>query len=474
MKTSFIRKQIRYTAAVLLLATGLLTGCSKEKVDYHPDTQQEGKKETMTDLESLKKANKWTESWNVQKSDGSDWKIAIDAVIRVPDRSRMSVIEVRHQEFDEAFKEQVCKALFGEEVYSYEIKDLPLKDLQAMLEESQKQLERAEGSLRDGNNDYWREQKEIYENEIAQIQESIKSAGNEYKPAADYTGNYYLGYSGDAVYILSFETGNYENIIKYFPQNYKDIAPQEMAGMEAVEWEEDAFPTVGTVNDCSITSDEAKERSDRLLETMGILSMDADETAVLCWTGMDNPDADNHTYGVDWIEGVDGYVFHYGFIADGTNVRSFGNELCYAELLGARGDDFLSMNTNAQIAVKEDAVVFASVTNPLYTTKITENVSLLSFETIQNIIRGKLTNDLERLKLANYDGEEPADRTYHFDRMDLIYLRLKDHSSENCYSFVPVWRLSRTYTDYNGLCYENAIFINAIDGTWIDYEELFS
>jgi hypothetical protein len=121
------------------------------------------------------------------------------------------------------------------------------------------------------------------------------------------------------------------------------------------------------------------------------------------------------------------------------------------------------LDTQIQISVTDDGVIEAYIDNPIEIISTTDNVQLLPLEQIEKILKEELTEDLDQFQLQ--PGRQ--ENTYYFNKMELIYLRVKNPEKEEEYSYVPAWRLCRNYTVSGSMDIRNAVFINAMDGSII-------
>lgn len=90
---------------------------------------------------------------------------------------------------------------------------------------------------------------------------------------------------------------------------------------------------------------------------------------------------------------------------------------------------------------------------------VTENVTLMSLDEVKKIIRHELETDIEQFHFM--DRKE-----YFFTDLQLDYVRIRNTSGEDTYSFIPAWRLS-TNGDMN-----YALF-NGMDGSVIDLATMY-
>ena len=86
-------------------------------------------------------------------------------------------------------------------------------------------------------------------------------------------------------------------------------------------------------------------------------------------------------------------------------------------------------------------------------------------------MRGQVSGKYEEFRFKPRKTERSTyinfDYILLFQRLELIYFRIKDKENEGCYSYIPAWRLSggNDYPQY----FENPLLINAIDGSVIDF-----
>ena len=74
----------------------------------------------------------------------------------------------------------------------------------------------------------------------------------------------------------------------------------------------------------------------------------------------------------------------------------------------------------------------------------------------EQIIKAEITENPDKYDIASS-----------FNKLQLSYLKIRSDSEQGKYSYVPAWALSRL-VDYSNE--QNAIFVNAIDGTIINLE----
>lgn len=80
-----------YAIASIALSVGLLSGCSRQPVQYVED-QNASEAENNT-LENFVKADKWMEFLQITDVDGNEVMVKINARVNVPDVEEMSVVK---------------------------------------------------------------------------------------------------------------------------------------------------------------------------------------------------------------------------------------------------------------------------------------------------------------------------------------------------------------------------------------------
>lgn len=470
-----MKKKFLKIGIVIYSIAGLLCGCNEKELDYNLAKDTMGDKNivgTTFNLAQFADAERWTEDMKTTLDNGTSVNIQINAKITVPERNSMSVIEVKEPDFDNAYKEQVVKGVFGEsEVYYYDDTHLPKTLLSEKIGEyeeevAKRQQEINEVSMSENYQAQVKSEISEYEEKIADCERAFVTATDDYIPVTKYDSNVYLGYRNGAPYILRMEyRTDYNGLyfrnmeISLKPQNVYDICPKEM------EKSKDMFFTEGyggdeSNNQCELNEQRARDLAEEALLDIGFSNPVFISSAPLQWLGdMEQIEEKTWKYNTSC---VDGYCFSYEFGIDGLSITDYGNEKDYQDYYqnveDVHEDPIYSMVAKAwNVCVTEEGVINIELQNPLEVTKITSGVELLSIENIQNIIRNELTEHLDQFSFYS-----KSTKNYNFSVMDLIYFRVPDDTKEGYYSYIPTWRLGCTDSYEN---YIYVVFINAIDGS---------
>jgi hypothetical protein len=108
------------------------------------------------------------------------------------------------------------------------------------------------------------------------------------------------------------------------------------------------------------------------------------------------------------------------------------------------------------LTVTDDGIIDVQMEYPVNVTQIYKDVELISLKNIEQIIKAEITENPDKYDIASS-----------FNKLQLSYLKIRSDREQGKYSYVPAWALSRL-VDYSNE--QNAIFVNAIDGTIINLE----
>lgn len=117
--------------------------------------------------------------------------------------------------------------------------------------------------------------------------------------------------------------------------------------------------------------------------------------------------------------------------------------------------DDVTLPDSTLLTVTDDGIIDVQMEYPVNVTQIYKDVELISLKNIEQIIKAEITENPDKYDIASS-----------FNKLQLSYLKIRSDSEQGKYSYVPAWALSRM-VDSNE---QNAIFVNAIDGTIINLE----
>lgn len=153
-------------------------------------------------------------------------------------------------------------------------------------------------------------------------------------------------------------------------------------------------------------------------------------------------------YIYSYATGIDGITFKDGFDMD-TYLSGY-------EAIDSDIDD-VTLPDSTLLTVTDDGIIDVQMEYPVNVTQIYKDVELISLKNIEQIIKAEIT-----------ENPDKYDTAATFNKLQLSYLKIRSDSEQGEYSYVPAWVLSRM-VDSNE---QNAIFVNAIDGTIIRIDDL--
>lgn len=450
-------KKVVLTSGVLSL---LLCGCQKTDVDYELDTQSvqrtQGNSIQETSPLELESVNAWEE--DIQVTENVEFHI--NASITIPDVEQMSVVELQKTEFEEAYKKKVIEYFFGtSQVYSNEPENWTKSRLQEQIDDLEKTIQSIEDVLQEAENnpesnadiEGFKQMMKEYKEEQAGYQEQIKQAKDEFVEIEDYSGANYVGTYNAKNYTLSFDDTRDCSFVLFSVDDIADVGSEEADSLWSY-FAADSEWIKGAKNHCELTEEEGRKQAEEALLAIGWSEPIWKDTEFLVWSDENGEEV------------VDGYCFTASL---GIGNMAFGDfDSGYEWVLGQSSAD--PYQGTADIYINDNGIVYMSVNEPVNVVQITENVSLLSLDTIKGIIRNELSNHPEKYL-------EDGKKTY-FTQLELNYIRIKDDSRERYFSYVPVWRLChKTGSTDNGMGRKISgypVLVNAIDGSVIDIKDI--
>ena len=471
MRRRGIAKTAGITLAVIF-AVNSIAGCGGRNVDYGVVESTEwtgrGSGGNGKGLEQFADASVWADEWTAVNSKGNEVTVQVNADVVLPDAKQMSVVEAREVEINAAFKERVAKGVFGGgSIYYYDGAHRPKKDLIESLEEEKSQYD-AYASDKTIEDSEMRESLEWSSENIEAYEELIEKAKETYTSAERFDVDQYLGERGGKFYELSFwdykfDTGEMIRNFVLEKKNIRQRVSADEAGFVGA-MSLPCYPYGGynmVDNRCEMSVKEARELADDFVEEVGLDYTVYAYYLPLVW-GSSQDEANRK-------EDCDGYVFYYDAGIDDVSFVMPGTAWDYQQFYKKEGtEQRYSMNARMEIYVNEDGILYVEAHHPIEFTGVLEDVSLLALEDIQNIIKEKVIKDFGSFRFI-YTSE---DRQVEFNKMELIYFRVKDEENEGSYSYVPTWRLGQISSGGdmgNKNSIYNCILVNAIDGSVINF-----
>ena len=345
------------------------------------------------------------ETWEETLVTSDNREVVIKCSVKIPDVEKMSVVEVQRQELNEEYLKTIIKALYGSlEVYSNE------------------------------------EKSEV---------------------VTDFTKVSYYGTYLSSNYILNISEGDEGTTITFEPEKVSDIWPQRIemdgsyirVGVPEDEMFYESDYEVNFENQCEMSEEEAKRLAEETLNIFGWMP-EWEEAKVCSWFG-------NVSYQYDPVHIYDGYCFDCS-LGDGELV--FGDFDTGYNLVADHAGQLLG---EASVFVNDKGVLKVEVKNPVKLISMTDNVNLLSLDSIKGVIRKELSSNPD--PYLSKSGLSP------FYEMELNYIRVKDKERDGYYSYVPAWRLcvrGAANTSGERLISRYPVIVNAIDGSIINLEDV--
>lgn len=475
-------KRIANAAVAAALSVGMLAGCTDKTVDYNIDNRTEEDTEaSVSEAESQTEPyaegfeqfqslaqKRYVDSWNAVTDDGRKVRINIRTMIEIPDVQAMCVLEVCEPGFDAEYKEKVIKAIFGtSDIYSYETDKLPREDLLKLIDEKEYELKRLEEYCEEAHKRGDEDMEQYFRDEIDEGWEMIdmlekyaKNAGSEYTPVDDYEGNLFMGYIDGIRYMLKFEKKEDREIEKNIVFKAVDMHDLCSEKIKDSKYCDLVFQIIDNKQDnlCKTDLEEIKGTVEDFLDAMGVSVIVGEDVREQLWSGLDYRDE----------ELTDENIVKDGFMLNMNLGTKYGPiyELLSNYLDGGWKPDSAESDEGgiystlhiAYVSLNDSGVAYADICSPMEIVKQTDDVKLLSFDIIEEIMKDELSANPYEYTLNKAVSE------INIDSISLIYYRMKDKKEEGRYCFVPAWEFSSSN-------YDTLLIINAIDGTVIDVDE---
>ena len=433
-----MRKHTRILAAAMTIVEAIviisLTGCSGKKVDYGNESESKETK-NMSALADIRADSGWNENFTIQTGNGEK-TVYVNANIVVPDFDNMSVVEVENVKIDADYKKRFLDLYFGGNEYYYHDPDhYTVDELNEVIEDWQK--------TQDETHSEWLEQR------LAEYRDKLETAKTTYTVAKDLENcEVFAGYKGDVFCEVDFEahkvhayalhqsgTEDYDTITQTFQDDdLKDKADE-------------------TSNEGSKSAASAKKEAGDFLSKLGMQDLVERGECECSWIGFNNSEEGN-----DYQTAVWGYIYSYATGIDGITFKDgfdMDTYLSGYEAIDSDIDD-VTLPDSTLLTVTDDGIIDVQMEYPVNVTQIYKDVELISLKNIEQIIKAEITENPDKYDIASS-----------FNKLQLSYLKIRSDSEQGKYSYVPAWALSRL-VDYSNE--QNAIFVNAIDGTIINLE----
>ena len=208
-----------------------------------------------------------------------------------------------------------------------------------------------------------------------------------------------------------------------------------------------------TSNEGSKSAASAKKEAGNFLSKLGMQDLVERGECECSWIGF-NIDSEKEN---DYQTAAWGYIYSYATGIDGIAFKDGFDRYTYLSVYEANDSyiDDVTLPDSTLLTVTDDGIIDVQMEYPVNVTQIYKDVELISLKNIEQIIKAEIT-----------ENPDKYDTAATFNKLQLSYLKIRSDSEQGKYSYVPAWVLSRM-VDSNE---QNAIFVNAIDGTIINLE----
>lgn len=441
-----MRKHTRILAAAMTIVEAIviisLTGCSGKKIDYGNESESKETK-NMSALADIRADSGWNENFTIQTGNGEK-TVYVNANIVVPDFDNMSVVEVENVKIDADYKKRFLDLYFGGNEYYYHDPDhYTVDELNEVIEDWQK--------TQDETHSEWLEQ------QLAEYRDKLETAKTTYTVAKDLENcEVFAGYKGDVFCEVDFEAHKVHAYALH--QSGTDYGPPSLRNEDydtiTQTFQDDDLKDKAdeTSNEGSKAAASAKKEAGDFLSKLGMQDLVERGECECSWIGFNNSEEGN-----DYQTAVWGYIYSYATGIDGITFKDgfdMDTYLSGYEAIDSDIDD-VTLPDSTLLTVTDDGIIDVQMEYPVNVTQIYKDVELISLKNIEQIIKAEITENPDKYDIASS-----------FNKLQLSYLKIRSDSEQGKYSYVPAWALSRM-VDSNE---QNAIFVNAIDGTIINLE----
>ncbi len=435
------KKYMGILAAVLFL---MLTGCGTERVTYEEEKSSRQKNSEInqeesagtTLMETLGVEEEWKE--RITLDNGKIFHIA--AQVSVPDVPRMSLMEVSEYYYTPEDKKRIAEYFLDKGSIQVDLGRVYTKE---RIEEEIKLWDKAlEGAQKQGMEEHIevaRSEKKKLEgllNETSRMDEIDMYPG-------DYTEDYFTGSREEKEYVLSFEINEEEHISNW---NLSAEHTEEFNETGEKWW----LSGNASDNKCTMTKEEAEKKAVQICKELGITGMVPAQVSTVQW----GDQQENN-----------GYCIVLGRENAGVVIKPAlyftKNEMSYRNT--ESGGKTPYEQERIEIGINDKGLFWMCYNGSLSVDKEGTEIKLLAFDQVKEAFRKEIIS-----KNIAWSEKEAHN-------LDLIYFRFMDENQSGKYTYIPVWRLSayeiEYATGYMG-SEKDCIMINAIDGSWVDIDEV--
>lgn len=423
---------------IALSGVMLFTACDKKEVVYNKEIL-EGETETSPENSvqmGLSKAlgvenqSRWKDT--LEGRDHVAWDV--DALVTYPQVDHIYTIKADKVYYTNEDKKRIAECLFEENSLQGNVDTRTKEDLQLFLDSLTEKYERGERIVYASENVY-----RSYVNYIDYEMEQVPWKEELTNEIHDFEENSYIGSKNGVEYTLDFYNDKDINSSAFVVKRRQDLSKftQSYENLNSSE------------NECELTVEDAEKKALTILKELGLQDMKKTDVSDLFQWYMNSAGYERRR--------VNGYYFKFAREIDGVAVDNSSYPADWKKPLQV--GEIPYFREFVDVGIDDQGLAFITCAGMLKETEREPVDHLLSFDNIKEVI-GEALKDYT-----------PATTTVaeKIKQVSLVYLRVENPGSKDTFHYIPVWRVSPYYVEYNEyVAYEDLIWINAMDGTVID------
>ena len=438
--------------AVMISLSMLFTGCEKQEIVYEVESRQKlmeigvNKQETDKDTGDTLKDKFAFEEMKWQEEIASNGNsVKIKAPIIVPDARDMYTVKVTEHYPDNEDKKALIEKLFDEGTVKVNVNKVPTAQWADKTFNIIDELEKRYSANAELMQYCAIEKEKIKEgySDLPQIDSISADAG-------DYSANHYIGTCEGIEYTLDFFTDPTDNRclwqFRASDRSYFHDNAVEVLSVFAPHY------SIGS-NECIMGEEEAISQVDEFVSKIGYPHMKTAMTATLTF-GV-------NAHGDDYRTDFDGYYCVLSRQIEDTLADASSH---YIDIEGKTGNPLIYDGKNIDkpydsermiVEINDRGIISVICSGWMDEVSQPEPVKLLSFNEVKE-------------KFRTIIKENATGNKVDFTHLYLTYVKVREKTDENTYTYTPVWRLNRydwrfLGMDTQGLNY----YISATDGSRI-------
>lgn len=454
MRKTFGKAVAAAIVASLVLGTAL-TGCGKKDVDYSLDGDGNGGAGgdgTLAGRLGIPESYDGTVE-GIDEATGLTEVTISDSEIETPDSDKMSIVYYEDNVGDSDYKKRVCESFFDANagIYVYDWEN-PYK------EDVEREISSAEKLAKEVTSD---EDKQYYDEYIAELQEQLKTATTEREGAGNYSADSFVGSVGENMFIISFMSNTDGNTagfsISYYPSasliEYKSVDGATSTYFYSAEFADEDNQT----NTASMSQEDAAATALDFLAGCGITDVIQTGINDLMW---DFSDAEYNTVSTE----KNGYVVSFKRSVDGN--APYTPYVYNLDIFNTSNVWYDTADETFDISLDDNGILEAYCYDYYKATGDKEDgVSLISWEDALKSLT-KAVNTCYTKYTTNYSSIA-------FNDVRLTYYKVKDDAG---YKYIPVWAFAEC-EEYEGTIESEyptqLILLDATTGDYIDLAETY-